>query len=331
MGCGPRSSSPAYLALSQLDALVAQVVADGRTVSLSGLTGLGRGDASAWDALADRMDDVPGLGGWVTAYALVDILFALLYAGAAALLLVRALGAGTAGRAWFLVALAGIGVAGLADVAESLLLLDLTDGAGHGGTLVAASWAKWAGLAVTVVASAIGARQSRDHPRGAANPTPFADGGPPPRPPGLAGRVGRGLYTHRFSLLVVVPYVVLGLAQGSDILDQIPDVQRQWVDDSPGTRVSLSGLLTVLVGVVVLVVGRLRSHYVAARVLPHAAPYRVAALLPWFVTAAVIAGGALASWAILGSWEVICAAVRHRPPRPVRHLVRVAAPALEAG
>ncbi len=294
-----------YLALSQLDALVAQVVADGRTVSLSGLTGLGRGDATAWDALADRMDEVPGLGGWVSAYALVDILFAVLYAGAAALLIVRALGTGAAGRRWFLVALTGIGLAGLADVAESLLLVDLTDGAGHGGTLVAASWAKWTGLATTVVAAVIGARQSRDHPRGAVNPTPFADGAPPARPPGLLGRVGRGLYTHRFSMLVVVPFAALGLAQGSDILDQIPDVQRQWVDDEPGMRLALSGLLTVLVGVVVLVVGRLRSHYVAARVLPHAAPYRVAALLPWFVTAAVIAGGALASWALLGAWAVI--------------------------
>ncbi|WP_377642006.1 hypothetical protein [Oryzobacter terrae] len=294
-----------YLALAQLDALVAQVVADGRTVSLSGLTGLGRGDASAWDALAARMGQVPGLGGWVTAYALVDVLFAVLYAGAAALLLVRAAGSGAAGRRWYLAALVGIGVAGVADVAESVLLVDLTDGAGHGGTLVAVSWAKWGGLVLTVVVSVIGARQSHDHPRGATNPTPFAGGVPPASPPGLLGRVARGLYTHRFSLLVVVPFAALGLAQGSDILDQLPDVQRQWVDDSPGTRVGLSGLLTVLVGVVVLVVGRLRSHYVAARVLPNAAPYRVAALLPWFVTAAVIAGGAVASWVLLGSWEVI--------------------------
>ncbi|MBD3784975.1 MAG: hypothetical protein IE926_18835, partial [Micrococcales bacterium] len=51
-------------------------------------------------------------------------------------------------------------------------------------------------------------------------------------------------------------------------------------------------------------------HYVAARVPgdadpPSAAPYRPPALLPWFVTAAVIAVGALVSRALLGSWDLI--------------------------
>ncbi len=63
------------------------------------------------------------------------------------------------------------------------------------------------------------------------------------RPP-AGGPVRRllALYTHRFSLLVVVPFAALGLAKGTDVLDQLPDVQRQWVDSGAGSRIAVSAV-----------------------------------------------------------------------------------------
>ncbi len=202
-----------------------------------------------------------------------------------------------------------LAVGGAADAAESVLLLDLADGHGRPGWLVAATTAKWVGLVVAVLAGVVAARQSGDTPRGPDDPTPY-DEDDVHRPAGPVRRVLPALYTHRFSLLVVVPFAALGLAKGTDVLDQLPDVQRQWVDSGAGSRIAVSAFLTAVVALVVVVVGRLRSHYVAMRVLgdttpPHAAPYRAPSLLPWFVTAGVIGAGVLVSRLLLGGWDVI--------------------------
>lgn len=300
----------AWIALAELDALVAQVVRDGRTSSVTALTGPGTlgTDASAalaqWQLLAQTLEETAGAPGWVLSYALVDLVLVVAYVGGPAVLLVRRALASSAGRAWFVTSVVALLLAGAADVVESLLLLALADGADPSARLVEASRGKWAGIALAAAAALVGARQAGDHPRGAQGASPY-DAHDLAAPPGPVGRALRGLYTHRFSLLVVVPFAALGLAKGSDVLDQLPDVQRQWVDQGPGWRLLLAGLLTAGVAAVVVVVGRLRSHHVAMRVLPAAAPYRHPSLLPWFVTAVVVAAGAGVSWVLLSGWEVI--------------------------
>ncbi|QKE84521.1 hypothetical protein [Arthrobacter sp. NEB 688] len=302
------------IALAQLDGLVAQVVTAGRTASLSGLTSVGAVLApgttdAAWARVATAATAVPGTARWVVAYALVDVVLVALYAlGAGALL--RAAATGTSpGRPWYAAALLLLGVGAAADLVESALLVDLTDGSGHPRALVVTSTVKWLGLLLAVLAVVLARRQHADTPRGPAHPTPY---GPDDvrTPAGPVRRVLGALYTHRFSLLVVVPFGALGLASGTDVLDQLPDVQRQWVDSGPAWRALVSGVLTGLVAALVVVVGRLRSHHVAMRVLgagtpPSAAPYRRPSLLPWFVTLAVVLVALLLSRLLLGRWDVI--------------------------
>ncbi len=297
------------IALAQLDGLVAQRAVAGRTFSLTAMTSVGaladRGATlQSWRTLADLAAQPDGPGRWVQLYAWTDLGFAVLYGVGLAGLLLRPVLRWRQGHWWFLAAFSGLVVGAVSDLSESHELLELAAGNPGAGDLYVASLVKWSGLAVAALAAVLGRRQLGDHPRGLASRTPY---GPADlsAPAGPVGRTLRAFYTHRFSLLVVVPFAVLGLASGSDILDQLPDVQRQWVDDRPGIRLAVAGTLTVVVALVVVVVGRLRSHHVAMRVLERSAPYRRPALLPWFVTAAVILGGGLVSWPLLGRWEVI--------------------------
>ena len=299
----------ALIVLAQLDGLVGQRAEAGRTFSLTAMTSVGAlvdraGTLAAWRTLADLAAQPDGPGRWVALYAWSDLGFAVLYGVGLGALLLRPVLRWRRGHWWFLLAFSGLVVGAVSDVSESHGLLDLAAGDPRPADLHVASLVKWSGLGVALLAGLLGRRQLGDHPRGAAARTPY---GPADlsAPAGPVGRTLRALYTHRFSLLVVVPFAVLGLASGTDILDQLPDVQRQWVDDRPGLRLAVAGTLTAVVAVVVVVVGRLRSHHVAMRVLERSAPYRRPALLPWFVTAGVIVGAGLASWPLLGRWEVI--------------------------
>ena len=299
----------ALIVLAQLDGLVGQRAEAGRTFSLTAMTSVGAlvdraGTLSAWRTLADLAAQPDGPGRWVALYAWADLGFAVLYGVGVGALLLRPVLRWRRGHWWFLLAFSGLVVGAVSDVSESHWLLALAAGDPQPADLYVASLAKWSGLGVALLAGLLGRRQLGDHPRGAAARTPY---GPDDlsAPTGPVGRTLRALYTHRFSLLVVVPFAVLGLASGTDVLDQLPDVQRQWVDDRPGLRLAVAGTLTAVVAVVVVVVGRLRSHHVAMRVLERSAPYRRPALLPWLVTAAVIVGGGLVSWPLLGRWEVI--------------------------
>ncbi|MBM6404073.1 hypothetical protein JQN72_07435 [Phycicoccus sp. CSK15P-2] len=300
----------ALIGLAQLAGLVAQVVLDGESASLTTLTGPGalttpRGELVAtWTALAGAASTRPALDGWVTAYAVVDVVFALLYGLAAVLLLGRRALAVADGRGWTVAAVVLVALGAGADLAGSGLLLGLAGG--DPDLLVTASRATWLCLALAALAAVVGRRQARDLLRGPDHPTPY-EPGEPATPPGVGRQVLSGLYTHRFSLLVVVPFAALGLASGADILDQMPDVHRRWADGAAGARLTMAGTLTAVVMMVVAVVGRLRSHYVAMQVLPDAAPYRRPALLPWFVTGAALLVGAGVSVLVVEDADVILA------------------------
>ena len=68
------------------------------------------------------------------------------------------------------------------------------------------------------------------------------------------------LYKQRFGVLAILPIGVLSVPAGSDLLDQLPDVQRRWVEDGTGLVHGLAAVLVVaLVTAGVFVLGRMRS------------------------------------------------------------------------
>ena len=68
------------------------------------------------------------------------------------------------------------------------------------------------------------------------------------------------VYKQRFGVLAILPIGVLSVPAGSDLLDQLPDVQRRWVEDGTGLTHALAAVVVVaVVTVAVLVLGRMRS------------------------------------------------------------------------
>jgi len=111
-------------------------------------------------------------------------------------------------------------------------------------------------------------------------------------------RVAGAFVIHRFSLLPVVPIAALVLPSGPNIADQLPDVQRRWLDGWIGLAHGSAATVALLVlTVVVFVVGRLRCDWVwrrrAGTDVPHRPP---AALWLWLVGPATVVVLALVAW-----------------------------------
>jgi len=81
-------------------------------------------------------------------------------------------------------------------------------------------------------------------------------------------RVVRALYIQRFSLLAFLPIAVLAVVPGSSVLDQLPDVQRRWLDNGTGLgQAAVAGLVYLLILLpTIFVLGRLRSDWALRRV-----------------------------------------------------------------
>ncbi len=268
------------IALGEVNGLCAQVLLrDGHTFDPTGLTGVAKfaEHAHGWRQLAGPARELmPALGGWLLAYGLLDCVFTLAY-GWGLLRLIRWItagpGAGPAGmRIARAAALSGIA----ADLVENLLIVALSRTSPARG---AASWIagvlpwvstlKWAALAIAAIVIVV---------RGA--------------PTAVAGttRVLHALYTHRYSAIIVAPIAALGLAKGGDLIEQVPDIQRRWVQGEQGSLVG-AGVVSILLAVAMFAIGRQRTHHLWVRREP--APRRDAPtppLLPWvLVPAAVVA------------------------------------------
>lgn len=245
----------ALIALAQLDRLIGQVRDDplGLTFQVTPLTGPSlSGSALAqretgWTFLFDPALPEARMGAWLTAYAVVDLVFIGLYG-----LLVLAWGRRFRPRAasrWSSLPMGVLWFGVAADVVESLLIILARGWSAAPAVLPWVSTTKWVALAVgagsgllwwSIVRVPAGGRSA-------------------------LSRVRSALYTHRLSLLVLVPLVVLGLPTGSDLMDQLPDIQRRWADPGGLGHLLWSGVLTVVTSGALFAVGRLRSHGVAMR------------------------------------------------------------------
>lgn len=81
-------------------------------------------------------------------------------------------------------------------------------------------------------------------------------------------RIRRALWIQRFSLLAFLPLALLTVVPGTDVLDQLPDVQRSWLDTGMGVRHAI--IAAVLYYAVLLptifLLGRLRADWAVRRV-----------------------------------------------------------------
>ncbi len=80
-------------------------------------------------------------------------------------------------------------------------------------------------------------------------------------------RFGRALWIQRFSLLAFLPIAALAVVPATDVFNQLPDVQRQWLDTPTGlwqglAAAAVHGLVLVPC---VFVLGRIRGDYAVRR------------------------------------------------------------------
>ena len=111
-------------------------------------------------------------------------------------------------------------------------------------------------------------------------------------------RVAGALVIHRFSLLPVVPIAALVLPSGPNIADQVPDVQRRWLDGWIGLAHGTAATVALLVlTLVVFVVGRLRCDWVWRRRSDTHVPHRPKATLwLWLVGPGMVVALAFVAW-----------------------------------
>jgi hypothetical protein len=222
-----------FVALAELSRLSGQVLDDqARSWSFTALMGPGAlGSVDGWTAT------FPAYGSeratWLVMHVALDLVLIALYgivvanwvAGQGAVVLARVLR-----------------VLAVVDLVEDVLAL-VTTGSGSSATAIVtayASMAKWLAVLAVVAVVAYGALQ--------------------PVARAQAGIWLRGFYFQRFSVLAVLPIALLTIPTGSDLLDQLPDVQRRWLGGGPGIWHFVWAVVAVAVVTVgVFVVGRLRS------------------------------------------------------------------------
>ncbi len=258
-----------FIALGEVDRLIGMSPSnDGYTISLTDLTSPGLpfplpdGTAYPWSALREVVAADPQVAGLLTAYLMVDLVFAVLLGT----LLHRALRAACRidcdpARGWLPLLttptpwLAYVVIA--ADIIENVAIFLIAEVCSTGG--VAAEWmlataatatsVKWLLVILALVQighTLLGSAPGRER----------------------IARLVHALSAQRYSLLAFLPIAALGLLPGSGILDQVPDVQRAWFgqDRSDVIGALTAALLLVLVSLGLIVLGRLISDGVYRRV-----------------------------------------------------------------
>ncbi|HMS35753.1 MAG TPA: hypothetical protein PKA93_01205 [Arachnia sp.] len=216
------------IVLGELDRLIGSIPAGGYAASM--------GAANGWPggrAIGLLGATAGAANGFVIAYVLVDCALAVTYGHLlhGALSAMRRRGVVPAGAPLGLLTTPRPRVAVVAagaDVAENLLLLGVVVGglplAVPAMAATAVKWLSLAGTAASLLYGAVGTPRGR---RAGA---------------GLLRAVG----VHRFSLLAVLPVTLLALVPGAGIFDQLPDVQRAWLDTADGRNGPRDGLVAIV-------------------------------------------------------------------------------------
>jgi hypothetical protein len=222
-----------FVALGEINRLSGQVLDDqARSWSFTALMGPGAlGSVEGWSATFPAYASERAT--WLTMYVVLDLVLIALYGIVVASWLA---GRGAHVLAWVLRVLAVVDV-----VEDVLALVTVRVGSAALGTVTAyVSLLKWLVVLAAVAVVVYGVLQ-----------------------PGVRAQIGvwaRGFYFQRFSILAVLPIAVLTIPAGSDLLDQLPDVQRRWLGGGQGLAHFAWAVVSVAVVTIgVLVLGRLRS------------------------------------------------------------------------
>jgi hypothetical protein len=120
------------------------------------------------------------------------------------------------------------------------------------------------------------------------------------------------LWEQRFSVIVVALLAVMAAGQGSDVLEQMPDVQRAWLTWPPGigwVHAALAATAQLLLATLLVFLGRMRTRRAEekfsgadGRADPSYAPWiAVPAVLALLAVALRLSGAAEVSWWRLGA------------------------------
>ncbi|GAA1059099.1 patatin-like phospholipase family protein [Agromyces bracchium] len=292
----------ALIALSEIDRLIAGVLTlDGRSSPLGSVIGpsalAGR---DAWPDWASTT--IPAsVGGWIAASVFIDAIFVGAYAWFVAHVL-RRMGMARpqrlAGRT-LLVLLAVEGVEGTALLVGAAALTGwpfgpdgsamlLAGGGLFGWAVALAATAKW----VTVVLLAVFVLRDAAARRAIGV---------------WIRRLAQAMWLHRLSTVLVVALFVLTCIPTDGVLDQLPDLQRQWVPlDAGTTRHLVVALVSVAIAVAcAYVLGRARTRALASAVMGfdvRTVPSKRSHALWWCAPIAVWLVLWLATGAATGRW-----------------------------
>ncbi len=257
----------ASIVIIEINALTGEIVgANNFTYQLSQVIGpTAFLETGAWQEWATGQF---GVGGLVRAHVIAD----LAYIAGYGVLLWRLAAPSLMGRIL-------VGTLIWVDLIEDgLLWFAASDVAGFGGlpagALVVATEAKWVVVGLLVITMLVDAPLRQRIWRG-------------------IRRGFRAAYPHRLPVIVVVAIAVLSLAPGSAVLEQLPDVQRQWIALRSGVwPIVFAAVIYALVAVSLYYIARQRSRSALLRAavvagdmeeVPRPAPLR----WPWLL---VIAG-----------------------------------------
>lgn len=77
-------------------------------------------------------------------------------------------------------------------------------------------------------------------------------------------RVRLAVRVHRYSFAALIPLCLLGVLSGHPVLDQLPDVERAWLDSKTGTDHAVGALVCLtLLSVLTIALGQSRSNFLA--------------------------------------------------------------------
>jgi hypothetical protein len=161
-------------------------------------------------------------------------------------------------RRWWRL-LAGVGLATLVtvDVLENSWAFAVFGGADRIAALVALTKIKWLLVAALLIIIVIGLVVR--------SPDRSADKSPDKSEEGTRSplrRAWNAILVQRFSLLPSLVFFVLSVTSGAAILEQLPDVERAWVDSGTGRLRAAAALgATLVVAVSVLITTRLRIGF----------------------------------------------------------------------